>query len=135
MRKAELAVSDSGQSTGETFVLARVRLEKLMESKLNSDERSLPQVSERRREIFERTRAKYAGVGIHLDDPEYLNLIERWIVGDITMPEAAAGWDQAKRNRKPNKAQLSADIDDIDLESLPMMTQEQILGEIAKLTE
>jgi hypothetical protein len=103
----------------------------LMESKLNIDQPSLPPVSERRREIFERTQAKYAGVGIHLDDPQYLTLIEKWIDGEITMPEAAARWDEARRNRKPT----TADIDDIDLESLPKMTQEQILAEIAKLTE
>ena len=134
MRRAELIVSGSGQIDGRDFC-ARVRLKMRMESKLNIDGPSLPSVSARRREIFERTQAKYAGVGIHLDDPEYLNLIEKWIVGDITMPEAAARWDQARRNRKPTTAQLSADIDDVDLESLPKMTQEQILMEIAKLTE
>jgi len=106
-----------------------------MESKLNIDAPSLPSVSERRREIFERTRAKYAGVGIHLDDPQYLNLIEKWIGGEITMPEAAARWDEARRGRKATIAQLSAGVNDIDLESLPKMTQEQILAEIAKLTE
>lgn len=40
-----------------------------------------------------------------------------------------------KKEPSANTAQLSADIDDIDLESLPKMTQEQILMEITKLTE
>lgn len=123
------------KSTGETFVLVRVRIKTRMESKLNIDAPSLTSVSERRREIFERTRAKYAGVGIHLDDPQYLKLIGKWIAGEITMPEAAARWDEARKGRKATMAQLSAGVNDIDLESLPKTTQEQILAEIAKLTE
>lgn len=84
-------------------MIVRVRVEKLMESKLNIDAPPLPSASERRREIFERTRAKCANAGINLDDPQYLTLIEKWIDGEITMPEAAARWDRARRNRQPTR--------------------------------
>jgi hypothetical protein len=106
-----------------------------MESDANIENPLLLQVSRRRREIFERTQAKYAAAGIHLDHPEYLVLIEKWIDAEITMPEAAARWDQARKRRKATMAQSTSDLDEVDLETLPMMTQEQILAEIAKLTE
>ena len=91
------AVSASGQSPDETFALVRVPLEKLMESEINMDGRSAPQASQRRREIFERTRARYAATGIFLDDPEYLTLIAKWIEGEITMTEVALRWHQGRQ--------------------------------------
>lgn len=86
------AVSVSGQSSDETFPFVRAPLEKLMESKMNMDGHSVPQASERRREICERTRTKYAAMGIFLNDPEYLTLIAKWIDREITMTEVALRW-------------------------------------------
>jgi hypothetical protein len=70
-----------------------------MESDRNIEGPLLPE-GERRRQIFARTQAKYANVGLHLDDPEYLLLMDRWIDGAITMPEAAARWEESKKRRK-----------------------------------
>ena len=55
--------------------------------------------SERRRRIFERTKARYAKAGIGLDDPDYLRLIEQWIAGKLTMPDVARQWNAMRMSR------------------------------------
>jgi hypothetical protein len=105
-----------------------------MESDDQNVESHLP-VPERRRKIFEQTNAKYAAAGIFLNDPDYLALIEKWIDGEITMPVAAARWDQVRKERKRPPAESTIELEDIDVERLPSMTQEELLAEIARLAE
>jgi hypothetical protein len=73
-----------------------------MESHDPSFSSDIPEISLRRRAIFERTVSKYAAAGIALDDHEYLSLIDRWIKGELTMPAAAAIWDGIRQQRVRN---------------------------------
>lgn len=111
------------------------QLNKHMESNDNTQPLAIAEVSKRRREIFERTVAKFSAAGIELNDPEYIALIERWIQGDIAMATAASAWDDIKKRRVLRAKAYPSDYAGVDLDSLPKMTQEQILAEIAKLTE
>lgn len=106
-----------------------------MESNENALSLPFPDISERRREIFERTKAKYAVVGIALGDPEYLALISKWIDGAIAMSDAAAQWDKVKKGRGKCTRQNPSNPFYGPVENLPEMTQAQILAEIAKLAE
>ena len=92
-------------------------------------------VSERRRAIFERTVTKFASTGIQLHDPQYVALIERWIDGEFAMATAATLWNEIKTRRMRKADNERFDYPALAVSSLPRMTQEQILAEIAKLTE
>ena len=112
-----------------------------MESEFSENHPALASFSKRRREIFERTVAKFAAKNIELNDVEYVSLIERWISGEIPMSAAASIWDgiKSRRARGAEKAEKAEKAENsytaIDVDTLPKMTQEQILAEIAKLTE
>lgn len=93
------------------------------------------EISERRRQIFERTKVKFAAAGIELNDLEYLALIKSWIEGEITMPMVATQWDEIKKRRIVYAKSRPSAYHSVDLDRLPKMTQEQILAEIAKLSD
>jgi hypothetical protein len=90
-------------------------------------------ISERRHRIFERTKARYVASGMALDDPEYLDLIARWIDVEITMPEAAAQWDEIRKLRRKRRMKFSPRLNDINLEGLSKLSHEELLAEIAEI--
>jgi hypothetical protein len=106
-----------------------------MESIVKTELLAVVEISQRRREIFERTTAKFSAAGFKLNDPEYIALFERWIQGEIAMATAASAWDDIKKRRVLRTKAHPSDYAGVDLDSLPKMTQEQIVAEIAKLTE
>lgn len=100
--------------------------------------------SERRRQIFERTLAKYAAAGIRIeDDADYMALITLWISGELEMRDAAAQYDDIRRRRgvaraakaetpPPEEAAPGPAPDD---PSVSGMTQAELIEELSKLSE
>lgn len=91
--------------------------------------------TERRRQIFERTVAKYASTGIRIDqDPEYMALVKLWVTGDLEMREAAEQFDAIRHRRaiarRPEKPAIAEEKTDVNTG----MTQAELLRQISDLS-
>lgn len=107
-----------------------------------TEDKDLPdnlEKSERRRQIFERTIARYAAAGIRIEgDHEYMALIARWISGELEMRQAAALYDDIKRGRGsslPAPAVPSLPEPHAEEQNLSGMTQAELIEELSRLSE
>jgi hypothetical protein len=104
----------------------RMRYDPRMENQFDSS----ASLQERRRQIFRETADRYASKGIALDDPAYLEQIELWIAGAITMREAMAGWDAVLAARLLSRpTQMPRET-----RSHSAMTTAELLSEIETVT-
>lgn len=98
-----------------------------------------PDQTERRQQIFQRTVARYAAKGIRIeDDAEYMALIRLWISGELQMREAASIYDDIRRRRGQHRT-VAPDPEPSEPhpapESVSGMTQEELIEELARLSE
>lgn len=97
------------------------------------------ETSERRRQIFERTIARYAAAGILIEkDEEYMALIRLWISGELTMRKAASLYDDIRKRRgniRPAIPQLQQPEPAEDEQNVSGMTQAELIEELSRLSE
>jgi hypothetical protein len=95
---------------------------------ISDEEILLASISERRRAIFARVKARMDARGIRIDsDPRFLELVEKWIDGTIEISEVTQGYSSIRRAARKQVASRA------EATPAPSVTQQQLRDDLDRV--